>query len=130
MGEAALDGLKSLLGIHSPSRVFRDEVGRNISLGIAEGIRSNKKYAKKSAEEVAQATLEAAKKKLENHKVYNRLTLADEAGYWDEVRKQTKEGTQARIDADKEYLSAKKDLTGCWKRKRTIRTRLRMRTRT
>ena len=110
VGESALNGLKSLLGIHSPSRVFRDEVGRNISLGIAEGIRANKKYAKKSAEEVAQATLEAAKKKLENHKVYNRLTLADEAGYWDEVRKQTKEGTQARIDADKEYLTAKKDL--------------------
>lgn len=110
VGESALNGLKSLLGIHSPSRVFRDEVGRNISLGIAEGIRTNKKYAKKSAEEVAQATLDAAKKKLENYKVYNRLTLADEAGYWDEVRKQTKEGTQARIDADKEYLTAKKDL--------------------
>lgn len=109
VGEAALDGLKSLLGIHSPSRVFRDEVGRNIALGIGDGIRRNKDYAKKSAEEVAQATLDAAKKKLENHKVYNKLTLADEVGYWDEVRKQIAEGTQARIDADKEYLAAKKD---------------------
>lgn len=34
----ALSGVKALLGIHSPSRVFRDEVGKNISLGIAEGI--------------------------------------------------------------------------------------------
>ena len=36
VGESALNGLKNLLGIHSPSRVFRDEVGRNIALGIAE----------------------------------------------------------------------------------------------
>lgn len=109
VGEAALNGLKGLLGIHSPSRVFRDEVGRNIALGIGDGIRRNKDYAKKSAEEVAQATLDAAKKKLDNHKVYNKLTLADEIGYWDEVRKQIAEGTQARIDADRDYLAAKKD---------------------
>lgn len=32
VGESALNGLKNLLGIHSPSRVFRDEVGRNIAL--------------------------------------------------------------------------------------------------
>lgn len=110
VGEAALDGLKGLLGIHSPSRVFRDEVGRNIALGIGDGIRQNKDYAKKSAEEIAQATLDAAKKKLDNHKVYNKLSLAQEVGYWDEVRKQTAEGTQARIDADKEYLTAKQNL--------------------
>lgn len=110
VGEAALNGLKSLLGIHSPSRVFRDEVGRNIAFGIGDGIRQNKDYAKKNAEDVAQATLDAAKKKLENHKVYNKLALAEEAGYWDEVRRQIAEGTQARIDADREYLAAKKDL--------------------
>lgn len=110
VGSAALDGLKGLLGIHSPSRVFRDEVGRNIALGIGDGIRRNKDYAKKSAEEIAQATLDAAKKKLDNHKVYNKLSLAQEVGYWDEVRKQTAEGTQARIDADKEYLTAKQNL--------------------
>lgn len=109
VGQAALDGLKGLLGIHSPSRVFRDEVGKNIALGIGDGIRQNKDYAKKSAAEVAQATLDAAKKKLDNHKVYNKLTLADEVRYWDEVRKQIAEGTQARIDADKEYLAAKKN---------------------
>lgn len=106
----ALNWVKEKLGIHSPSRVFQDEVGKNIALGIAEGISKNKEYAKKSAEEIAQATLDAAKKKLDNHKVYNNLTLANEVSYWNEVRKQTAEGTQARIDADKEYLNAKKSL--------------------
>ena len=110
VGEAALNGLKDLLGIHSPSRVFRDEVGKNIALGIAEGIQQNKKYAKKSADEIAQATLKAAQDRLDNYKVYNSLTLVDEAAYWDSVRQQVQEGTQARIDADKEYFKAKQDL--------------------
>lgn len=36
-----LDGMKSALGIHSPSRVFRDEVGKNIALGVGEGFTKN-----------------------------------------------------------------------------------------
>lgn len=110
VAERALNGLKKFLGIHSPSRVFRDEIGKNIATGIADGIAQNKDYAKKSAEEVAAAVIQAAKKKFENEKVYRALSLADEAAYWDSVRKQVKEGTQARIDADKEYLSKKKSL--------------------
>lgn len=96
--------------IHSPSKLMRDEVGRNIALGIAEGITQNADYAKKSAEDVAAAILQSAQKKLTNSKVYTKLSLADEAAYWDGVRKQVAEGTQARIDADKEYLQAKKSL--------------------
>ncbi|MEG7531433.1 MAG: tape measure protein, partial [Hungatella sp.] len=106
----ALNWVKEKLGIHSPSKVFQDEVGKNIALGVAEGINQNKEHARKSAEELAQLTLDAAKKKLDNHKVYNRLSLADEVAYWDGIRKQVKEGTQARIDADKEYLSVKENL--------------------
>ena len=30
--------IKGTLGIHSPSRVMRDEIGKNLSLGIGEGI--------------------------------------------------------------------------------------------
>ena len=33
-----LDGMKSAFGIHSPSTVFRDIVGKNIALGIGERI--------------------------------------------------------------------------------------------
>lgn len=106
----ALNWVKKKLGIHSPSRVFRDEVGRNMALGIAEGIDQNKDYAKKSLEDMADAILGAARKKLGNAKVYQKLSLADEAAYWDGVRRQVQDGTQARVDADKEYFTAKKNL--------------------
>lgn len=36
--KSALDGMKKLLGIHSPSRVFRDQVGVMISRGVAVGV--------------------------------------------------------------------------------------------
>lgn len=36
-----LSSVKDALGIHSPSRVFRDEVGKNVALGMAEGIANN-----------------------------------------------------------------------------------------
>ena len=35
-----LDGMKSALGIHSPSRLFRDQVGKYIAQGIGEGFES------------------------------------------------------------------------------------------
>lgn len=36
-GKSILNGIKSIFGIHSPSTVFRDEVGKNLALGIGEG---------------------------------------------------------------------------------------------
>lgn len=38
VGGAMLDGVKSFLGIKSPSRVFRDEVGKMVGLGLLEGV--------------------------------------------------------------------------------------------
>ena len=96
--------------IHSPSRVMKDEVGRQITAGIAEGILANEDYAEKSAEEVASAIVSAAEKQLSNYQVYHDMTLAEEAAFWDEMRQKVAEGTQARIDADKKYFDAKKKL--------------------
>ena len=36
-GKSVLNGMKSVFGIHSPSKVFRDQVGKNLALGIGEG---------------------------------------------------------------------------------------------
>ena len=39
--QGILDGMKAALDIHSPSRVFRDEVGKYIALGVGEGFTDN-----------------------------------------------------------------------------------------
>jgi len=36
-GKSILNGIKSFFGISSPSRVFRDVVGKNLALGVGEG---------------------------------------------------------------------------------------------
>jgi phage-related protein len=36
-GQSVLNSIKSIFGIHSPSTVFRDEVGKNLALGLGEG---------------------------------------------------------------------------------------------
>lgn len=56
---------KKKLDIHSPSRVMRDEVGRNISLGIAEGIEKNAYCAKKSTEDMTSEVVRTARKGLD-----------------------------------------------------------------
>ena len=86
------------------------KIGEELAAGIADGVRQNKKNAKKSAEELAKAVLDAAQKKLKNEEVYRELSLSDEVDYWDSVRKQVTEGTDARISADEKYFKAKQDL--------------------
>lgn len=39
--KSILDGMMSALGIHSPSTLFRDKVGKNIALGVGEGFTDN-----------------------------------------------------------------------------------------
>lgn len=40
-GEDVLDSIKGFFGIHSPSKVMADQVGKNLALGIGEGFEDN-----------------------------------------------------------------------------------------
>ncbi len=42
-GKAILNGIKGIFGIHSPSTVFRDQVGKNLALGLGEGFEDEMK---------------------------------------------------------------------------------------
>jgi len=53
MAQAALDAAKETLDINSPSKVMRDQVGGNISLGVAEGIASNEAVVKTAISELS-----------------------------------------------------------------------------
>ena len=46
--DGILKGIKKFFGIHSPSKVMEDQVGKNISLGIAEGIDKGKNAVDKA----------------------------------------------------------------------------------
>lgn len=109
-GNSVLTGLKNFFGIHSPSKVMEEQIGKNLALGVANGITKHKKHAKKSASEMGSEIVKAAKKKLDTYKTYHKMSLKQETEYWDNVRKQIKKGTSARTEADKKYLEDKKSL--------------------
>ena len=49
-----LDGIKSALGIHSPSKVFEEEVGKNMALGLGEGFSNSMKGINKQMADAIQ----------------------------------------------------------------------------
>lgn len=52
-GSSILDGIKDFFGIASPSKVFKNEVGKNLMLGLADGISDAAKYAVEATEDAA-----------------------------------------------------------------------------
>lgn len=59
IGTSAVSGLKSLLGIRSPSRVARDEIGKMFGAGVAEGITDSAQEAIDSANSMAEDLTDA-----------------------------------------------------------------------
>ena len=71
-----------------------------------------KEYEKLEAERrsIEENRVKTAQNQLDNYKVYNELTLADEVAFWDSIRQACQEGTDVRIEADKKYFEAKKTM--------------------
>lgn len=57
MAKAALNAAKGALGIHSPSRVMRDEVGFYVGAGLAKGILGNASSVEKASQQLANSAL-------------------------------------------------------------------------
>lgn len=109
-GDGILSDLKSFFGIHSPSKVMEEQIGKNLALGVAQGITKNQKNAKKSASEMGELIVKAANTKLKTYQTHHKMSLKQETEYWNTIRKECKKGTAARTEADKKYLADKKSL--------------------
>lgn len=101
---------KTALDIHSPSRVFEKEIGENIVKGLIKGVNNQKKNAKKSAEELSKLYITSANSKLTTLKKANKLTLAQEETFWNQVAKSCKKGTTGYEQALANAKKAKSDL--------------------
>lgn len=128
----ALDAAKHALGIHSPSRKFRDEVGKQISLGTAVGITQSankavdagvkmansvykavskagkKSTSKKLGKKLSVTLLNEATTKATKLKNKNKISEKEEISYWETILKHTKKGTSSYRSALKKFTSAKK----------------------
>lgn len=62
--------VKKAFGIHSPSRVMRDQVGKQVGAGLAVGISKSTKHVTKAASKQAKAAQQAYQKRI-NEKIAN-----------------------------------------------------------
>ena len=94
IGETILSSVRSFFGIHSPSTLMRDEVGRYIVMGIAEGIKSDMS-AEEAATQKAQNIVNAFKTELD--KLSLDLTTFDlENQLWSSLNPNATESQQAK----------------------------------
>ncbi|MGE9751357.1 tail tape measure protein [Bacillus inaquosorum] len=66
MANAIPNGMKKLLGIHSPSRVMRDQVGYHVGTGMAVGIDKSESKVKEAAANAASVAQKAAAVEVNN----------------------------------------------------------------
>ena len=59
-GDGVLNGLKSFFGIHSPSKVMADEVGKYLPQGLAVGIEANAKDVYDAMNDISKETMDIA----------------------------------------------------------------------
>lgn len=60
VAESALDAAMDALGIHSPSKVFEEEVGLNAALGLATGLSGGQGLVSDAGAQLAQASVQGA----------------------------------------------------------------------
>lgn len=111
LGKKMTNSIKKFLKIKSPSQLMRDEVGKQIVLGVAAGIKDNESEAIKAARELAANTFKASKEWIDKKKFYNELNLNEELKAWQRIQKKYVEGSVERIEADRQVFSAKQNIT-------------------
>lgn len=109
MAVEALNAVKRAMGIHSPSKVFKDEIGAQVAKGMAWGIKSNAVLAKNASVKMSQDVLDSATAWLDKYKAKRYTSLEDEKLFWEKVAANTKKGTAAYKKAKQEIadLNAK-----------------------
>lgn len=101
-----VDGVKKGLEIHSPSRVMRDQVGKNIALGVIEGIKNETANAGKTTKQLGDVIIKQAKKTCKESLEVNKMSEKQAVQYWDTIVKKTKKSTKANAEAVKQYNKA------------------------
>lgn len=113
-GSNIVDAAKDVLGIHSPSKVFKDEVGAQLGAGMAIGIKDSTKKAVDASKNMSKKSIEAAKAEfdefksfLSDKKYYNDLTLDEELYAWEEAKKRYAKYADQVKEIDKEIYRVK-----------------------
>lgn len=99
--------VKNALGIHSPSTLFRDEVGQYISLGVAEGIEGSSDKAVKAADKLAKDVYTRSKEWADRQTKYLNLSFEDQLELWETIQSQFIQGSKQYAQAEEKIYDLK-----------------------
>lgn len=114
-----IDAAKSALDIHSPSRKFRDLVGKFIPLGIVEGIKATTGDLLTSATNMAQAVINAVQEPFKNKDLAEAMVsqFRSASGQFEKLQNELWESeenydwwSKRKVDDNEWYASAKSNL--------------------
>lgn len=108
IASSVVSTLKGIFGIHSPSKVFRDEIGKMLMLGLQEGILDNSEAVLAACAELAEDMLEAEREYIaEKERIEQEQSEADEAS---RVKEYEKKLAAAKTELEKEEIIAQERL--------------------
>lgn len=102
-----VDTVKDILGIHSPSTKFREEVGQYISLGVAEGIADTSDKAVQAADKMAKDVYTRSKEWADRQTKYMNLSLQEQLELWETIQGQFIKGSKQYAQAEEQIYDLK-----------------------
>lgn len=105
-----LGGVKDFLGIRSPSKLFREEVGQYIGLGVAAGIGDTEDKAVKAADKLAKEVYNRSKAWAERQTKLQELSLQEQIELWLEIQRQFKAGSEQFLQAEEKVFDLRQKL--------------------
>ena len=100
------DAFKNAFGIHSPSTVMRDEIGRYIDEGIAEGIRIYYGSVIRAAEKVLDRLVDMQDTYVKELSEFGAIDLVQQVNIYRQFATLYEKGTKARLEMDEKVHNA------------------------
>lgn len=95
MAAEALKAAKDEIGVKSPSRKFREEVGKQVGTGFGLGIKDSTGLAVSASASMSNQVYKKAAAWLKNYRKDHTTTVEEERWFWQQIQQQAKAGSSA-----------------------------------
>lgn len=106
----ALAAAKAAAAIASPSKKFRDEVGLQMGLGVAEGLEDSEDKVIQAANRLAEKTYQTSAEWLRRETKFRKLTLEEQLEVWQEIQSQFITTSKQWIEAEEEIFDLREKI--------------------
>lgn len=113
MASESLKAAKDAIAVKSPSRKFRDEVGKQVGAGFGLGIKDSTGSAVSASASMSNQVYKKATAWLKNYRKDHTTTVEEEKWFWQQIQQQAKTGSSAykKVTAEITKLDSNSTIT-------------------